>query len=96
MSTLTRIVAAERPGWAIFFVGDSNGDPVRNVVVTATFTGAFSETASAVTNRKGRAVVKTSMRIDGLEPFTVCVGSLEKVDFGYDPAGNAQTCASTR
>ncbi len=81
-------------GRGVVTVVDGSGNPVRNVVVTASFSGDFDETASAVTNQKGRAVVKTSTRIDQSKSFSFCIESLEKAGFGYDPAGNLRTCAS--
>lgn len=75
-------------------VGQQDRSPVENVVVTGTFSGACNQTASAVTNTKGRAVVTTSTRIDSVQPFTLCVESLEHVGASCDSSNNGEICDS--
>ena len=81
-------------GRAVVFVVDDAGKRVKGATVTGTFSGAYSGSRSAVTNTKGRAVVKSANRIDSVRPFAFCVDGLEAQGFPYNASANGETCDS--
>ncbi|MGF1484530.1 MAG: hypothetical protein ACFBZ8_09215 [Opitutales bacterium] len=78
----------------VVFIVDGNGDRVEGATVTATLSGAFEQTVSATTNRRGRAVLRSQGRVDSPASFTVTIDSVEKSGFTYDPDANNETTDS--
>ncbi|HSR67311.1 MAG TPA: family 16 glycosylhydrolase [Acidobacteriota bacterium] len=79
-------------GTATVTVRDNNGDPVADVNVTGTFSGTFSETANAVTDANGEAVLQTQSTAGGKVTVNVCVDNLSHATLSYDPSANQVTC----
>ncbi len=81
-------------GRGIVFVADGKGHGVSDVVVTGTFTGDFTGTVTALTNSRGRAVLKSLKRLPDATSFTICVEELKRVGFEYEESLNVSTCDS--
>ncbi len=81
-------------GRAVVLVVDDVGNRIEGATVTGTFSGAYTGSGSAVTNAKGRAVVKSGNRTGTVQPFAFCVDDLQVQGFRYNAAANGETCDS--
>lgn len=71
---------------------DEGGQPVANATVSGTFSGDISDSASAVTDSNGVAVVKSNKTKGGISSFTFCVDNVTHATFNYDSGANVETC----
>ncbi|MDX1501527.1 MAG: family 16 glycosylhydrolase [Thermoanaerobaculia bacterium] len=81
-------------GAAAVTIEDDLGNPVGSASVTGTFSGDFSETHLGTTAADGTTTLVTNATRKGNVGFAFCVDDVTHATLGYDPASNAQDCAS--
>jgi len=72
---------------------DNCGNPVPQALVTGTFTGSYSEQASATTDAGGLAVITTSTQTRK-PSYTFCVDDVFHETLAYQANDNIETCKS--
>ncbi len=72
-------------------INDDCGIAVGGVTVIGTFTGAFTQQITGVTDSNGVAVLVSSGQVSN-PSFTFCVDDVVDEDLIYDPGGNIETC----
>lgn len=78
---------------AVVAIADANGQPVTGATVQGQFTGATTDTVSALTADDGQATLTSSgKRVGGT--WTFCVKNVARSGWAYDAAANLQTCAT--
>jgi hypothetical protein len=84
----------DKRGQATVTLVDNQGAPVGSALVGAAFTGDFTENQSGSTSASGSVTLTTTASKKGKVSFTFCVSGVTASGLTYDPASNAQTCAS--
>ncbi|WP_341937618.1 family 43 glycosylhydrolase [Marinimicrobium sp. C2-29] len=80
-------------GQAVVTVLDNTGSAVEGATVTGTFSGGFSETASADADANGQATLTTTGTKKGNVSFSFCVDDIAGA-LTYDSNQNVATCSS--
>ena len=83
-----------KSGQAIVTVVDNFGNPVNGASVFGTFSGAFSESRSSVTDGNGSVTLTTTGVAKGGVSFGFCVDDITHAATSYDRTANAASCSS--
>ena len=78
---------------AIAAVADANGQLVSGATVQGEFTGATTDSVSAVTGNDGQATLTSSSKRGG-GTWSFCVKNMARSGWAYDAAANLETCAA--
>ena len=78
---------------AVVAIADADGQLVSSATVQGEFTGATTDSVSAVTGSDGQATLTSSSKRGG-GTWTFCVNSVVRSGWAYDPAANLETCAA--
>jgi beta-glucanase (GH16 family) len=81
-------------GTATVTIEDDLEGAVGSANVTGTFTGDYAETHMSTTAGGGTAALVTNATKKGNVSFTFCVDDVTHATLAYEPASNAQNCAS--
>ena len=81
-------------GTATVTIEDDLEGAVGSANVTGTFTGDYAETHMSTTAGGGTAALVTNATKKGNVSLTFCVDDVTHATLAYEPASNAQNCAS--
>ncbi|MCM8568646.1 family 16 glycosylhydrolase [Gramella jeungdoensis] len=81
-------------GTATVTVIDDLGNPVEGASISGTFSGSFSEQATAITGTDGTAVLQTQASAKGSVTVELCVDAVSHSSLIYDSSSNVITCTA--